>query len=153
MKLKCTCQTVERAIVISFLGNYLINTVLAAVVALVPASATGGIFTAQYITFVIGSAFLVGALTWWYGARDLKSGAIFGAIGFAMAIATAFVTGVSGVLAQTGSLSAVVGVLPNFWPFLANWSTLILAGYWIIPAALMGWYMQPKAAAPMSGGM
>ena len=61
------------------------------------------------------------------------------------------VTGVAGVLAQTGSLSAVVGVLPNFWPFLANWSTAVLAGYWIIPAALIGWYMQPKGAAAPSG--
>lgn len=143
----------DRAILVAFLGNYLINTVLAAVVALVPTSATGGIFTPQYITFVVLSAVLVGVLTWWYGARDLKTGAIFGAIGFAVAIATAFVTGVSGVLSQTGSFSAVAGVLPNFWPFLANWSTLILAGYWIIPAAVLGWYMQPKAAAPMSGGM
>lgn len=142
----------DRAILVTFLGNYLINTVLAAVVALVPASATGGILTAQYITFVVLSAILVGILTWWYGARNLKAGAIFGAIGFAVAIVTAFVTGVSGVLAQTGSLSAVAGVLPNFWPFLANWSTLVLAGYWIIPAAVIGWYMQPKAA-PMSGGM
>lgn len=142
----------DRAILIAFLGNYAINTVLAAVVALVPASTSGGVLTAQYITFIVGSAFLVGALTWWYGVRDLKAGAIFGVIGFVVAIATAFVTGVSGVLAQTGSLSAVVGVLPNFWPFLANWSTLVLAGYWIIPAAAMGWYMQPKTA-PMSGGM
>ena len=142
----------DRAILVTFLGNYLINTVLAAVVALVPASATGGILTAQYITFVVLSAILVGILTWWYGARDLKAGAIFGVIGFAVAIVTAFVTGVAGVLAQTGSLSAVAGVLPNFWPFLANWSTLVLAGYWVIPAAVMGWYMQPKAA-PMSGGM
>ncbi len=142
----------DRAILVAFLGNYLINTVLAAVVALVPASATGGILTAQYITFVVLSAVLVGVLTWWYGARDLKTGAIFGAIGFAVAIATAFVTGVSGVLAQTGSFSAVAGVLPNFWPFLANWSTLVLAGYWIIPAAVLGWYVQPKGA-PMTGGM
>ncbi len=143
----------DRAILVVFLGNYLINTVLAAVVALVPASTSGGILTAQYVTFVILSAVLVGALTWWYGARDLKSGAIFGATGFVVAIATAFVTGVSGVLSQTGSLSAVIGVLPNFWPFLANWSTLVLAGYWIIPAAAYGWYAQPKAAASMSGGM
>lgn len=142
----------DRAILVTFLGNYLINTVLAAVVALVPASASGGIFTAQYITFIVLSVVLVGIFAWWYGVRDLKGGAIFGAIGFAVAIATAFVTGVSGVLAQTGSLSAVAGVLPNFWPFLANWSTLVLACYWIIPAAAMGWYMQPKSAS-MGGGM
>jgi len=141
----------DRAILIAFLGNYLINTVLAAVVALVPASADGGIFTAQYISFIVLSAVLVGVLVWWYGVGDARGGAIFGGIGFLVAIATAFVTGVAGVLAQTGSLSAVAGVLPNFWPFLWNWSTLVLAGYWIIPAAAMGWYSQPKGG--MGGGM
>ena len=138
----------DRAILIAFLGNYLINTVLAAVVALVPASADGGIFTAQYISFIVLSAVLVGVLAWWYGVGDARGGAIFGGIGFLVAIATAFVTGVAGVLAQTGSLSAVAGVLPNFWPFLWNWSTLVLLGYWVIPAAAMGWYSQPKG-----GGM
>ena len=141
----------DRAILIAFLGNYLINTVLAAVVALVPASADGGIFTAQYISFIVLSAVLVGVLVWWYGVGDARGGAIFGGIGFLVAIATAFVTGVAGVLAQTGSLSAVAGVLPNFWPFLWNWSTLVLLGYWVIPAAAMGWYSQPKGG--MGGGM
>ena len=141
----------DRAILIAFLGNYLINTVLAAVVALVPASADGGIFTAQYISFIVLSAVLVGVLAWWYGVGDARGGAIFGGIGFLVAIATSFVTGVAGVLAQTGSLSAVVGVLPNFWPFLWNWSTLVLLGYWVIPAAAMGWYSQPKGG--MGGGM
>lgn len=143
----------DRAILVAFLGNYLINTVLAAVVALVPASTGGGVLTAQYITFIVLSAVLVGVLTWWYGVGDLKSGAIFGVMGFVVAIATAFVTGVSGVLAQTGSLSAVAGVLPNFWPFLANWSTLVLAGYWVIPAAALGWYMQPKSMSAGSSSM
>lgn len=136
-------MNIDRATLVAFLGNYLVNTVLAALVALVPASG-GGILTPQYISFIILSAILVGVLTWWYGASSLKSGVIFGVIGFVVAVATAFVTGVSGVLAQTGSLSAVGGVLPNFWPFLANWSTLVLAGYWIIPAAAIGWYMQSK---------
>ncbi|MDO8575996.1 MAG: hypothetical protein Q7R90_01635 [bacterium] len=141
----------DRAILIAFLGNYLVNTVLAALVALIPASADGGIFTAQYITFIVLSAILVAVLTWWYGVRDVKDGATFGVVGFLVAIATAFVTGVAGVLAQTGSFSAVAGVLPNFWPFLWNWSTLVLLGYWVIPAAAMGWYSQPKGS--MGGGM
>lgn len=141
----------DRAILIAFLGNYLVNTVLAALVALVPASADGGIFTAQYITFIVLSAILVAVLAWWYGARDVQGGATFGVVGFLVAIATAFLTGIAGVLAQTGSLSAVVGVLPNFWPFLWNWSTLVLLGYWVIPAAAIGWYSQPKGS--MGGGM
>lgn len=140
-------MNVERAILIAFLGNYLVNTVMAAVVALIPAATGGGIFTAQYISFAVLAATVVAILSWWYmlgASRSLNGGIIFGAIGFVVAIVVAFVTGVAGVLAQTGSFSAVAGVLPNFWPFLANWTTLILVGYWVIPAALVGWYLQPK---------
>ena len=134
----------ERAIVITFLGNYLINTVAAALVALVPASTGGGVLTPQYITFVVLAVIVVALLSWWYmraGPKSLNGGVIFGVVGFVVAIATAFVTGVAGVLSQTGSFSAVIGVLPNFWPFLANWSTLVLLGYWVVPAALVGWYL------------
>jgi len=146
----------ERAILIGFLGNYLVNTVVAALVSLIPANGATGLLTPQYITFVILSAILIAVLAWWYGARGWKAGLIFGLIGFALAIVTAFVTGVSGVLAQTGSLSSVAGVLPNFWPFLWNWSTLVLLGYWVIPAVLFGWWkargmMMPKPMAPAMG--
>ena len=136
----------ERAILVAFLGNYLINNVVAAIVALVPASAGGGIFTPQYISFVVLAAVLVGLLAWWCGKVGWKNGAIFGAIGFAVAIVTAFISGISGVVLQTGSLSQAMGVIPNFWPFLANWSTLVLLGYWIVPAALVGWYFEMQAA-------
>ncbi len=145
-------MNVERAILVAFLGNYLVNTVVAAVVALVPAATGGGIFTAQYISFVVLASIVVAILSWWHmsgAAQGLNGGIIFGAIGFVVAIVVAFVTGVAGVLAQTGSFSAVAGVLPNFWPFLANWTTLILVGYWVIPAALVGWYLQPKATSVM----
>ncbi len=154
-------MNLDRAILVAFLGNYLINTVLAAVVALVPASTSTGILTPQYISFVILSILLVGILTWWYGARDLKGGAIFGVTGFLVAIATAFVTGVAGVLANTGSFSAIAEVLPRFFsPFLWNpavpvWSqtTLWLLFYWVVPAVLVGWFMQPKAAPMQSSTM
>ncbi len=131
----------ERAILVAFFGNYLVNNVVAAVVALVPASQGGGVFTPQYISFVVLAAVLVGALTWWIGKTGWQNGAIFGAVGFAVAIVTAFVSGISGVILQTGSLSQAMGVIPNFWPFLANWSTLVLLGYWVVPAALVGWYL------------
>lgn len=138
----------ERAILIAFLGNYLVNNVVAAAVALIPASQSGGVFTPQYITFVVLAAILVGVLAWWAGKPNLEKGAIFGAIGFVVAIVTAFVSGVSGVILQTGSLSQAVSVIPNFWPFLANWSTLVLLGYWVIPAAAVGWY---RGRSKMSG--
>jgi len=142
-------MNVERSVLVAFLGNYLINTVIAALVALVPVTAGAtGIFTPQYMVFVGLAALLVAVLTWWYmkGApRGLTGGLIFGVIGFVVAIATAFVTGIAGVLAQTGSFSAVIGVLPNFVPFIWNVTTLFLLGYWVLPAALMGWLMRPKA--------
>jgi hypothetical protein len=146
-------MNIERSIVIAFLGNYLVNTVAAALVALVPASARGGVVTLQYISFVALAVIVVALLTKWYmraGDKSLKGGIVFGAIGFVVAIATAFITGVAGVLSQTGSFSAVVGVLPNFWPFLYNVSTLVLLCYWVIPAALVGWYLgRGGGPAPM----
>jgi hypothetical protein len=144
----------ERSILIAFLGNYLTNTVVAALVALVPASTTPGVFTPQYITYVVLAAVVVAILTWWYmkGMRPmsgLKTGAIFGVIGFVVAILTAFVSGLAGVLTQTGSLTQMVGIVPNFWPFIASWSTLALLCYWVIPAALVGWYLGRSAPKPM----
>lgn len=142
-------------ILVAFFGNYLVNNVVAAVVALVPASTGGGIFTPQYISFVVLAAVLVAALTWFiswlykilnFRPVGLKTGATIGLIGFVVAILTAFISGISGVVLQTGSLSQAMGVIPNFWPFLANWSTLVLIGYWVIPAALVGWYSEMRMA-------
>ena len=145
---------IERSILIAFFGNYLTNTVVAALVALVPASTKPGILTPQYITYVVLAAVVVAILTWWYmkGMRPmngLKVGAIFGVIGFVVAILTALVSGLAGVLTQTGSLTQMVGILPNFWPFLASWSTLALLCYWVIPAALVGWYLGRSTPTPM----
>ena len=146
---------IERSILSTFLGNYLINTVAAAAVALIPASASGGYLTPQYITFVILAVAIVAIFAWWQKVRGLKAGVIFGIVGFVVSIATALVTGLAGVLGQTGSLSQTMSILPNFWPFLASWSTLILLGYWIIPAAAVGWLKghgmpSPAAPTPMS---
>jgi hypothetical protein len=150
-------MNIERAILVGFLGNYLINTVVAGLVSLVPATQGGGFLTPQYITFVVVSAVVAFILTWWYGARGLQGGALFGVTGFLVAIVTAFISGISGVLAQTGSLSSVGNILPNFWPFIWNWSTLVLLCYWVIPAALEGWWLGGKDAPmqkpSMMGGM
>ncbi|MEK7601069.1 MAG: hypothetical protein AAB480_00865 [Patescibacteria group bacterium] len=145
-------MNIERSILIAFLGNYLTNTVVAALVALVPASATPGVFTPQYISYVVLALVVVAVLTWWYmqgAGKDLKSGVIFGVIGFLVALATAFISGLAGVLTQTGSLSQMAGIVPNFWPFLASYSTLVLAIYWVVPAALMGWYLS-RPSSPSS---
>ena len=75
-------------------------------------------------------------------------GAIFGVVGFVVAVATAFVTGVAGVLLQTGSFSQVIAVLPNFGPYIMNKTTLVLLGLWIVPALLVGWFMQSRMNSP-----
>lgn len=136
----------QRTILITFLGNYITNTIVAAAVALVPASATPGMLTPQYISFVVLSAIVVGLLTWWFGAMNTKDGAIFGALGFVVALAVAFISGVAGVLSQTGSVSQMFAVIPNFGPFILSSSTVVLLGYWVIPAALVGWWNGRKAA-------
>jgi hypothetical protein len=145
-------MNIERSIFTTFFGNYLINTVATALVALIPASASGGVFTPQYVSFVLLAVLIVAFFSWWQSIRGVKNGLIFGIVGFLVAIATAFVTGISGVLAQTGSFSQVVSVLPNFWPFLASWSTLVLLGYWVIPPVVVGWLKgkgMPASASTM----
>jgi hypothetical protein len=143
---------IERLILISFLGNYLINNIVAAIVALLPLS---GNTMAQYIIYFVLAAAAAGAFTYWYFMEvpkgdGLKQGAIFGAGAFAVAVVTAFVSGISGVLAQTGSFSQLISVLPNFGPFIWNWSTLALLGYWVIPAVAIGWWLQMKSGSTMT---
>ena len=145
---------IERLILVSFLGNYLINNIVAAIVAVLPLT---GNTTAQYVVYFILAALAAAAFTWWYfkgmsTSDALKQGAIFGVGAFVVAVITAFVSGISGVLAQTGSFSQLISVLPNFGPFIWNWSTLALLGYWIVPAAALGWWMQMKMKGGMSSG-
>lgn len=140
----------ERSILVSFLGNYITNNVVAALVALVPVSAAAaGILTPQYIAYVVLAAITVGVFAWWYGARGWQDGLVFGLIGFVVSLATAFVTGVAGVLAQTGDLGQVASVIPNFGPFLMSTSTAVLLGYWVIPSVAIGYFMHPKASSSM----
>lgn len=146
-------MNIERSILIAFLGNYLIGTVATALVALIPVAQGGGMLTPQYIVFVIIAAVIVALLTHWYmraAEKNLKSGALFGVLGIVLAVITSFITGISGVLSQTGSLTAVINVIPNFWPFIATTQTLVLVGYWLIPATFIGWWLgRPKAPTPM----
>lgn len=146
-------------ILIAFMGNYLVNNVVAGLASLVPASqgAANPMLTAQYFTFVILAFIAIAIIAWWYlkklsGSAALVQGAIFGVVGFVVTVATAFVTGVSGVLLQTGSLAQVAAVLPNFGPYLINATTLVLLVLWIAPSVLMGFFLQMKAgrsSAPM----
>lgn len=145
-------MNLERSILVAFLGNYIINNVVAAIVALIPASTSTSVLTPQYIVYVILAAVFAGAFAWWAtknvaASRAMKAGITFGVIAFLVSIVTAFVTGVTGVLAQTGSISQMFSIIPNFGPFLLSWSTLVLLAYWVIPGVALGWWMQRNAGA------
>jgi hypothetical protein len=143
----------ERLFLIAFLGNYIINNVVAGIVSLVPASTGSSLLTPQYIAYIILAAIVVALLTMWYFRRapmaSWMTGLIFGISGFVISILTTFVSGIAGVLAQSGSLSQVISVLPNFGPFLWNMSTLYLFLFWVIPATFVGWWIQMKMAKKM----
>ena len=159
INLNFNIMKVERLILIAFFGNYLVNNVVAALASLVPATpGSTSMFTPQYITFVVLAAIVFGIMAWWYVMRMSRAGAlmqgvIFGVAGFVIAIATAFITGVAGVILQTGSLAQVAVVLPNFGPYIMNRTTLVLFGLWVIPALLVGWFMQSRMSAPAAPSM
>lgn len=150
-------MNLERSILVAFIGNYIINNVVAAIVALIPSSATESVITPQYIAYVILAAVFAAGFAWWAlmktsRSNAMRAGIIFGAVAFVVSIVTAFVTGVTGVLAQTGSISQMFSIIPNFGPFLLSWSTLVLLAYWVIPGALVGWYLQ-RGAQPVHAEM
>ena len=132
----------ERIILVSFFGNYIINTVIAGViVGILPTSTVKGITSPQYIVFALVSAAFVAFLTWWYfnmSRGTMISGLTFGVVGFVVSVASTFVSGFAGVLVQTGSFSQAFGILPNFGPFILNWATLVLFLVWVVPSALIG---------------
>lgn len=140
----------ERAALIAFVGNFLINNIATLITLLVPGTPTGaGWSDPHFIVYILVAALFVAGFTWWY-ARPFSSfklidGAIFGVLGFVISIATAFVTGVSGVAMQ-GGFSQVAAALPNFVPFLFSWTTLVLAAFWILPALGVGAWLGRKAS-------
>ena len=153
----------ERLILIAFFGNYLINNLVGAIVSIIPASGATSTYTdPHYYAYIVLASALVVVLVRWYMmpsmfADGVKNGMYFGVGGFIVAVLTAFVSGVSGVILQSGSLSAAMNVLPNFGPYLLNLSTLVLFFYWVLPSVVWGWYVArnaPKsmpAPAPVTG--
>ena len=135
---------IERALLVAFFGNYLVNNIAAAIASFLPGGS--GMMTAQYIGFVVLAAITIGLMTMWYGAKGYQAGALFGAFGFAVAILTAFTTGVTGVLIQTASFSTLMSVLPNFFSFIFSTPTLVLLGYWVIPAIAVGFLCGRRAS-------
>ena len=142
----------ERIILIAFLGNYLINNLVTATVALLGFS--GGSMM-QYTVYIVLAAVATALFTWWYlqpldKSMAIRDSIIFGVSAFVVAVLTAIVSGIASVLAQTGSFAQLATVIPNFGPFLMNWATLAILGYWVIPAAFMGWIMHKGKSASAS---
>ncbi len=149
-------------ILVAFLGNYLVNNIAAGLASLVPASQGGVAYLSpQYLTFVVLGAIVTGIMAWWYlwlislikSPGGMMAGLIFGVVGFVVAVLTAFITGVAGVLLQTGSFAQVAQVLPNFGPYLIQMTTLFLLGVWAIPGLLVGLVMEKRMKAPMAQSM
>lgn len=137
----------ERAILIVFLVNYLLNNVVAAIASFFPAGDGTTQYTVQFFAFIVFAMILSGFSAWWYGAKDWKTGAIFGAIGFAVAVVTAIITAMCSVLIQTASLAYLWSVLPKFGMFFKNWQTLYLLGYWVVPTTAVGFWFGRKHSA------
>ena len=139
----------ERLILIAFMGNYLINNLVGGIVALIPTSPVWSFFTTQYIAYILLAMITVGLLTWWYFCEVSRKDAIVGSVlfgigGFVVALTTAFVFGLAGALARSGSLSAMVKAIPDFGPFIWDKSTLILFVIWMVPALIVGWWLHMK---------
>lgn len=142
----------ERLLLVAFFGNYVINTVVAACVAMIPATQGGGVWTLQYIVFLLAAAIAAALTNWWYLKNDtrtnvLQRALIFSVGAFLIALISAFISGTANVLLQTGSFAQVIKVIPNFKDFVFSKQTLYLFGYWIVPAILLGFYLQRKNAA------
>lgn len=138
---------IGRAALIAFAGNFFIVRVLAAAAVLVPNSAAGALSLPHLVFFALTIP-TVALLAWWCMREDggnLHTGVLFGITGFFIALVTEFVTGISSMLMQTGSLSMVVNVIPSFGPFIAQWATVVTFAYWVIPAAAVGWWFGRKA--------
>ena len=145
-----------------FLGNYLVNNIAAGLASLVPAAQSGSaLLSAQYITFAVLAAIVTGLMAWFFfwlnstlmQKSDLITGVIFGVVGFVVAVLTAFVTGIAGVLLQTGSFSQVAQILPRFGPYLWNWTTLVLFCVWVLPSVLVGFLAQKRMSTPSAQPM
>lgn len=141
----------ERLLLVAFFGNFIINSIVTGIVSLLPGTGGTGMASPQYITYVVLSIVTVGILAWWYfkpmrSAASEISGAVFGLGGFVIAVLTVLISSSSGVLQQTGSFSQLVSVLPNFGPYLWQWTTLVVLLYWVIPSAIVGWLIKRQGA-------
>ncbi len=153
----------ERSFLIAFLGSYLVNTPLLALVYLVPgalADTRTGFANPYYLAYLVLSAIVVALLTRWVlagraSSEALKTGITFGVMGFVIIVLTTFLNNVSSLLFQTGSLAQLSLVLGNFVKLFASLQTLVILGEWIIPAGIMGYLASRKGpkAAPAPVGM
>jgi len=136
----------ERLLLITFFGNYVISTVASALAALVPNNGATGYVAPQSIAYIVLALIISSCFAYWYLIKKtpetrLRAGALFGIMGFVVAIMTTFISGAASVVAQSGSLSKLVEVLPNFGSYLIGATTLIILGFWVLPSIAVGYVL------------
>ncbi len=137
---------IERAILIAFLGNYLINIILGTLIVFLP---LGTNEYAQYIVYVVLAGIMTGIFSWWHlstasRANTFTSGIVFGVIAFIVAVATALLSIIAEGFAQKTPLFGPESVLSNVVSLIFDWQILVLLGYWVVPSAIVGLLMQKR---------
>jgi hypothetical protein len=146
------------AFLIAFFGNYVLSTIVPLVVYFVPGALTTaatGPTNPYYLFFILLSAVSVALLAWWYlktvpADKALKAGVIFGVIGYLIVVGLSVVSNISTAWVQTGSGAEIVRALASFVSIFGAAQTYVLLGEWLIPSALVGWWLgRKKASMPM----
>lgn len=148
-------MNLQRAILITFLGSYLVNTVVSVIVYMIPGALTdtrSGFANPYYLLFLAASVVVIGLLTWWYlkgspRSGALSAGAIFGVVGVVVVILTTLISGISNAWFQAGSFDSIVNVVKSFAPLFTSVQTLVLVLEWVVPAAVVGWLTQRKVSS------
>ena len=145
-------MNLERLILIAFFGESLINVIVVGLVYAIPVGDSDGGYYLQYAFFALVAALVVGYITRWYlrgpihDPSKFRAALRFGLGGFLISLVWSFVSGFFGLLYGGGTFGDALATIPTFVPYVLSWPTLVLAGYWIIPAMMVGWFLERKPA-------
>ena len=129
----------------------MINVIVSGIVYAIPAGTSDNGYYMQYAFFAFVAALVVGYLTHWYlkGAAHsfprYQAALYFGVGGFIISLLWSFISGFFGLMYEGGTFGDAVATIPTFVPYVLNWSTLVLASYWIPPALIVGWFGERKS--------
>ena len=145
-------MNIQRAVLITFLGSYLVNTVVSVVVYMIPGALTNtrsGFANPYYLLFLAVSVVVIGLLAWWHlkgtpRSSALSTGVVFGIVGIVVVILTTLISGISNAWFQSGSFASILNVVKSFAPLFTSIQTLVLVLEWVVPSAIVGWVLQRK---------